>query len=148
MSVKRDINDSPLSPKPNAVFAHIKLTHFHSFHGIGTIGIDHRVSSAKFLSLPTIQFFSHNFESPTAAQTKNHVTAIQNIDIIKFHTPTASPPIFTLIIHHNISFRPDHSDSSNHRLPIIVTKTVDKLTAKQITAGEKIIGIRKLLQNH
>ena len=132
----------PFSPK--AVFAHIKSTP-QSLVGIGTIGIDHNEFFANFFSESTKPDFPI-FDVSIAAHTKNQVIAIHSIETIIFHNDTPKPQRLNWTVHHNISVVVSFfiiSSKLSERM--VVIKTVDKLIAKQMIAGEKIIGIRLLI---
>ena len=66
--------------------------------------------------------------------------AIHIIDTIIFQISTHIHAISIVTIHHKIDGTV--STFCQFSVVIILTKTVDKLTAKHITTGEKIIGIR------
>jgi hypothetical protein len=113
---------------------------FPSFVGIGTIGIDNIAFCAKSFKDLAIHDF-HNLDDSTAAHTKNRVTATQSMAIIIFPIGINVPAISSLTNHHKISSSEVHIGIPL-RLFIMLTKTADKLIAKQIIAGEKIIGIK------
>ena len=130
-----------LSPKAafaqtNSVFG-FQSTHFHT---TGTIGIDHNAFVANDLS-DEIIFDSHIFVVSIAAHTINQVIATHNTETISFINGKLNQPMFNFISHHKISLPPVAISSLLNHI-IIVTNTDDILIAKQIIAGEKIIGIR------
>jgi hypothetical protein len=125
---------------PNAEFAPRNLVigfQSASFRITGTIGIDHKVVSAKPFKLLTILELHSLDPDSTAARTKNRVIAIQRRDTINFQIDTVNHQIFNFISHHKISdFTLSIESTFTH--DNIVTKTVEILIAKQIIAGEKI----------
>ena len=76
----------------------------------------------------------------TAAHTKNHVIAIHITDTISLDISVATQAISILIVHHKIIG--SVFIFSQFIVAIILTSTVDRLTAKHMITGENIIGIR------
>jgi hypothetical protein len=76
-----------------------------------------------------------------AARTINQVIATQNTEITSLASGRLNHHISNWINHHKILVS-SVAIGSRLKFAIIVTKTVDILTAKQIIAGEKIIGIK------
>jgi hypothetical protein len=100
--------------------------------------MDHIADLANFSNHLT---FSHNADAFTADQIKNQLIATHITLHINFHKLTHADAIFSSINHQNkvvvLAIIP-----SEFTVLIILTKTVDILTAKQIIAGEKIIPIK------
>jgi hypothetical protein len=80
-------------------------------------------------------------DASTAARTINQVIATPNADITRDANEVPIPHKFISINHHNIVL-PSEAILSSFIFVITVTKTVDMLTAKHISAGENIIGIK------
>lgn len=120
---------------------------FSSFRITGTIGIDHKVVSAKPFKLLTILELQSLDPDSTAAHTKNRVIAIQRRETINFQIDTVNHEISSFINHHKISdFTLSIASTFTH--DNIVTKTVEILIAKQIIAGEKITFISSATWKH
>jgi hypothetical protein len=99
--------------------------------------MDHIALLAKSCNQVTILLF-HNSDAFMADQIKNQLIATHIILHIKFHIPNHIHSIFSSINHHNIEVLCVRT-SLAFTVVIILTSTVDILTAKQIIAGEKII---------
>ena len=84
---------------------------------------------------------SQILDDSIAARTINQVIATPNTEITSFISGKLNHHIFKVINHHKISL-PLVAISLALIPDIIVIKTVDTLIAKQIIAGENIIGIK------
>jgi hypothetical protein len=120
---------------------HTKET--QSFQGTGTIGIDHNVVVAKVLIL-FIKSLFHNADASIAVQIKNQLIATHITLQINFHIPTQNHAI-SISINHQSIFVVSAIIFSAFTVLIILTNTVDILTAKQTIAGEIIIPTKLLI---
>ena len=101
---------------------------------------DHNAVFVRF-SIHFTKPLSHNLEDLIAAHDKNQVIAIPITEHTSFQMLTHNQATSKDISHHKISCF--HVSTLVRFIALIIlTRTVDILTAKQIIAGENIIGIR------
>jgi len=127
----------PLHPESTTCLV---LSGLMRFLGIGINHTDHKEVLANFFTLVIIPLF-HNLEDCTAIHTKNQDIATHATQTISLANHTLYHVKF-ILISHNTSNLSVNKVSSKFILSIILTSTVDILTAKHITTGEKMIQIR------